>query len=111
MGRKRRGSQAFTFDQSEETLRQNESIVNLYQNKTFQPPEPQPIETITEEGDQGTKPNQRLKRGAVASPNGMLVLGSKKSLRQIQAYKFWKQDDKVILKYFTFDFTMEKFDP
>jgi len=94
MGRKRRGSQAFTFDQSEETLRQNESIVNLYQNKTFQPPEPQPIETITEEGDQGTKPNQRLKRGAVASPNGMLVLGSRKSLRQIQTYKFWKQDDK-----------------
>ena len=48
MGRKRRGSQAFTFDQSEETLKQNESIVNLYQNKTFQPPEPQPIETINE---------------------------------------------------------------
>jgi len=94
MGRKRRGSQAFTFDQSEETLKQNESIVNLYQNKTFQPPEPQPIETINEEGDHEQKQNQRSKRGVVSSPDGTLVLGSNKSLRQIQTYKFWKQDDK-----------------
>jgi len=94
MGRKRRGSQAFTFDQSEETLKQNESIVNLYQNKTFQPPEPQPIETINEEGDHEQKQNQRSKRGVVSSPDGTLVLGSNKSLRQIQTYKYWKQDDK-----------------
>ena len=37
MGKKRRGSQAFAFEQSEETLLQNENILKLYKNQTFEP--------------------------------------------------------------------------
>ena len=92
MGRKRRGSQAFCFDQSEETLAQNETIVNLYKNKVFIPPEPKLFETIFEEGEKTG--NQRAKRGNSSSTDGTLVLGANKSSRQITTYKFWKQDDK-----------------
>jgi len=90
MGRKRRGSQAFTFEQSEETLLQNENIVKLYQNKTFEPPEPQELETIREEGALASA--KRTKRGE--TEDGSLVLGVSKSRRIIVDYKFWKQDDK-----------------
>ena len=89
MGRKRRGSQAFAFEQSEETLRQNENILKLYQNQTFEPPEPQPLETIREEGS--VDPAKRAKRGE--SVDGTLVLGVSKARRIITDYKFWKQDD------------------
>ena len=41
---RRRGSQAFQFEQSEETLQQNESICNLYQNKNYVPPDPGELE-------------------------------------------------------------------
>ena len=96
MGRKRRGSQAFHFEQSEETLKQNESIVKLYQNKTFEPPEPKEYETILEEGNESvSNTNGRAKRGqAQPSKDGFLVLGLNKSSRKILEYKFWKQDDK-----------------
>ena len=57
MGRKRRGSQAFNFEQSHETLLQNENIVKLYQNKTFEPPEPKLYETLIEEGGTPTIEN------------------------------------------------------
>ena len=90
MGRKRRGSQAFSFEQSEETLRQNENILKLYKNQTFEPPEPQPLETIREEGSAETA--KRAKRGE--SEDGALVLGLSKARRIIADYKFWKQDDK-----------------
>ena len=43
---RRRGSQAFQFEQSEETLQQNESICNLYQNKNYVPPEPGELEVL-----------------------------------------------------------------
>jgi len=92
MGRKRRGSQAFSFEQSEETLMQNETIVKLYQNKTFLPPEQKEFETINEEGAEKTA--QRAKRGQNVSLDGTLVLGNGKALRKILEYKFWKQDDK-----------------
>ena len=92
MGRKRRGSQAFNFEQSQETLMQNESIVKLYQNKTFVPPEPKEFETINEEGIDKTV--QRAKRGQNVSLDGTLVLGNGKALRKILEYKYWKQDDK-----------------
>ena len=96
MGRKRRGSQAFNFEQSEETLMQNETIVKLYQNKTFEHPEPREFETILEEGhEHEPTSNARAKRGqAKPSKDGSLVLGLNKSLRKITEYKFWKQDDK-----------------
>ena len=94
MGRKRRGSQAFNFEQSEETLLQNENIVKLYQNKTFEPPEPKEFETILEEGNKPVS-NGRVKRGqAQPSTDGSLVLGLSKSSRKILEYKYWKQDDK-----------------
>lgn len=94
MGRKRRGSQAFNFEQSEETLLQNETIVKLYQNKTFEPPEPKEFETILEEGNRPVS-NGRVKRGqAQPSTDGSLVLGLSKSSRKISEYKYWKQDDK-----------------
>lgn len=96
MGRKRRGSQAFHFEQSEETLKQNETIVKLYQNKTFEPPEPKEYETILEEGNGPvSNSNCRAKRGqAKPSKDGSLVLGLNKSPRKILEYKYWKQDDK-----------------
>jgi len=94
MGRKRRGSQAFNFEQSQETLLQNETIVKLYQNKTFEPPEPKEFETILEEGNKPVS-NGRVKRGqAQPSTDGSLVLGLSKSSRKILEYKYWKQDDK-----------------
>ena len=71
MGRKRRGSQAFTFEQTEETLMQNETIVKLYQNKTFLPPEQKEFETINEEGAEKTA--QRVKRGQKCG-NGFILL-------------------------------------
>ena len=90
MGKKRRGSQAFAFEQSEETLLQNENILKLYKNQTFEPPEPRALETIREEGNgDGAK---RAKRGE--SEDGSLVLGLFKARRIISDYKFWKQDDK-----------------
>ena len=90
MGRKRRGSQAFAFEQSEETLLQNENLLKLYKNETFEPPEPQPLETIREEGICETA--KRAKRGE--SHDGLLVLGFSKERRIITDYKFWKQDNK-----------------
>ena len=65
MGRKRRGSQAFNFEQSHETLLQNENIVKLYQNKTFEPPEPKLYETLIEEGAAPNVENTRAKRGQI----------------------------------------------
>ena len=62
MGRKRRGSQAFNFEQSEETLLQNETIVKLYQNKTFEPPEPKEFETILEEGNRPVSNGRKIVR-------------------------------------------------
>ena len=90
MGKKRRGSQAFSFEQSEETLRQNENIVKLYKNQTFEAPEPRALETIREEGSGENA--KRAKRGE--SEDGSLVLGLLKARRIISDYKFWKQDDK-----------------
>lgn len=92
MGRKRRGSQAFTFEQTEETLLQNESIVKLYQNKTFEPPDPTLLETIQEEAGDGQTGPRRVKRGE--NEDGVLVLGVNKARRVIEDYRFWKQDDK-----------------
>ena len=94
MGRKRRGSQAFNFEQSHETLLQNENIVKLYQNKTFEPPEPKLYETLIEEGAAPNVENTRAKRGQIPSKDGTLVLGINKLSRKIEDYKFWKQDDK-----------------
>ena len=95
MGRKRRGSQAFNFEQSHETLLQNENIVKLYQNKTFEPPEPKLYETLIEEGGTPTIENTRAKRGQIIpNKDGTLVLGLNKLSRKIEDYKFWKQDDK-----------------
>ena len=94
MGRKRRGSQAFNFEQSHETLLQNENIVKLYQNKTFEPPEPKLYETLIEEGAAPTIENTRAKRGQIPNKDGTLVLGLNKLSRKIEDYKFWKQDDK-----------------
>ena len=94
MGKKRRGSQAFYFEQSEETLKENETIVNLYQNKTFVPPEPKLYETILEEGN-NTPTTARAKRGQVqASKDGSLVLGLNKSSRTISENKYWRQGSK-----------------
>ena len=45
-GSRRRGSQAFQFKQSEETLQQNETICNLYQNKNYVPPDPGELEVV-----------------------------------------------------------------
>ena len=49
MGRKRRDSKAFCFEQSEETLLLNENLVKLYQNKNFTLPDQVELETIFEE--------------------------------------------------------------
>ena len=96
MVKRRRGSQAFNFEQSQETLLQNETIVNLYKNKVFVPPDPKELETILEEYCQ--QKVQRAKRGQVSSVDGSLVLGVNKSKRAIEEYKFWKKDDKERIK-------------
>ena len=83
MGKKRRGSQAFAFEQSEETLRQNENILKLYIKQTFERPEPRALETIREEGNgDGAK---RAKRGASSRQDGSFPttsVGSKTTKNQ-----------------------------
>jgi len=95
--KKRRSSQVFNFQQTEETkeeaLEQNEALKDLYQNKNYVQPEPKEFETIIEEG--GEKEEHRSRRGAAAvTQDGGLVLGRGKDTRSIEGYKFWKQDDK-----------------
>ena len=64
--KKRRSSQVFNFQQTEETkeeaLEQNEALKDLYQNKNYVQPEPKEFETIIEEC--GEKEEHRSIRGA-----------------------------------------------
>ena len=91
--KKRRSSQVFHFEQTEEALEENEAIRDLYQNKKFVMPEPLELETIIEEGVE--KEEHRARRGApVVSCDGGLVLGVGRGRRIIEGYKYWKQDDK-----------------
>ena len=91
--KKRRSSQVFHFEQTEEALEENEAIRDLYQNKKFVMPEPLELETIIEERVE--KEEHRARRGAPAvSCDGGLVLGVGRGRRIIEGYKYWKQDDK-----------------
>lgn len=91
--KRRRNSQVFNFEQTDEALEENEALKDLYQNKKFVLPEPSELETIIEEG--ARKEVHRARRGTPSiSEDGGLVLGVGKSKRLIEGYKFWKQDDK-----------------
>eukprot|EP00090_Calanus_glacialis_P012565 TRINITY_DN21171_c0_g1_i2.p1 TRINITY_DN21171_c0_g1~~TRINITY_DN21171_c0_g1_i2.p1 ORF type:complete len:792 (-),score=260.97 TRINITY_DN21171_c0_g1_i2:221-2596(-) len=91
--KKRRSSQVFHFEQTEEALEENEALRDLYQNKNFIHPDPKELETIIEEG--GEKEDQRARRGvALVAEDGGLVVGKGKGRRTIEGYKYWKQDDK-----------------
>ena len=67
---KRRGSQAFRFEQAEETLLQNETICNLYQNKNYVAPSPLALETIPEESVMKIK-DKRFRRREGALPGAV----------------------------------------
>jgi len=92
--KKRRSSQVFNFEQTEEALEENQVLKDLYQNKNFVSPDPGELETIIEEGV-GKKEEHRTRRGTPnVSDDGGLILGMGKAKRTIEGYKFWKQDDK-----------------
>lgn len=96
--KKRRGSQMFKFEQNEETLLQNEAIINLYNNKNYAPPEQKALETIYEDF-QNNRKTLRPKRGSSSSTgNDSFLLGKNLEKRFIEDYRFWKQDDKDRLK-------------
>ena len=84
---KRRGSQAFRFEQTEETLLQNETICNLYNNKNYVAPSPSQLESITEEVQQEKDRRVRRAEGVSGSP------AVKKSQRFLEPYKFWRVDN------------------
>ena len=84
---KRRGSQAFRFEQTEETLLQNETICNLYNNKNYVAPSPSQLESITEEEKQDKDKRVRRGEGVSGSP------AVKKSKRFLEPYKFWRVDN------------------
>jgi len=91
--KRRRNSQVFNFEQTDETLEENETLKDLYQNKNYVLPEPCELETIVEEG--ARKEEHRARRGTpTVSEDGGLKLGVGKGKRIIEGYKFWKQDDK-----------------
>jgi len=92
--KKRRSSQVFNFEQTEEALEENQALKDLYQNKNFVLPDLRELETIIEEGG-GKKEEHRTRRGTQnVSEDGGLLLGMGKAKRTIEGYKFWKQDDK-----------------
>ena len=92
--KKRRSSQVFNFEQTEEALEENQVLKDLYQNKNFILPNPGELETIIEEGV-GKKEEQRTRRGTPSvSEDGGLLVGMAKAKRMIEGYNFWKQDDK-----------------
>jgi len=92
-GSRRRGSQAFQFEQSEETLQQNETICNLYQNKNYVPPDPGELEAIVEESTPDETQGGRARRNVVDSQGGFAI-GVKKEKRVIEPYKYWRVDNK-----------------
>jgi len=96
--KKRRSSQVFHFEQTQETLEENEKLKELYQNKNYVLPEVKEFETIVEErSDVGNA--QRSRRAAqTVSPDGGLILGMQLGKRMIMEYKYWKQDDKERIK-------------
>jgi hypothetical protein len=85
---KRRGSQAFRFEQTEETLLQNEAICDLYKNKNYVAPEPKEWESILEEAAPVEPPRGRRADGAQAGR-----LGAKEK-RFVEEYKYWRVDNK-----------------
>ena len=78
---KRRGSQAFIFEQTEETLLQNESLCSLYKNKNYQSPVAKELESISEEPPKVVEA-QRSRRGP-----DTLVQGLKSETRFIATYQ------------------------
>lgn len=91
-GSRRRGSQAFQFEQSEETLQQNETICNLYQNKNYVPPDPGELEAIVEESTPEETQGGRARRAV--DGQGGFAIGVKKEKRVIEPYKYWRVDNK-----------------
>jgi len=91
-GSRRRGSQAFQFEQSEETLQQNETICNLYQNKNYVPPDPGELEAIVEESNTEETQGGRARRAV--DGQGGFAIGVRKEKRVIEPYKYWRVDNK-----------------
>jgi len=91
-GSRRRGSQAFQFEQSEETLQQNETICNLYQNKNYVPPDPGELEAIVEESTPEETQGGRARRAV--DGQGAFAIGVRKEKRVIEPYKYWRVDNK-----------------
>lgn len=83
---RRRGSQAFTFEQSEETMLLNETLQNLYRNKTYVAPQPKEIESIREEEEQEARCRSRREKVSYHEV--------KKEKRFLETYQFWRVDNK-----------------
>jgi len=96
--KKRRRSQVFQFEQSQEALEENEKLKELYQNKNYVLPVPKELETIVEERHDVIN-DQRSRRAAqIVSADGGLILGTQLGKRMIHEYRYWKQDDKERIK-------------
>lgn len=78
----RRESQVFKELRIFENPEDDEELVALYRNKNFVPPAPRQFETLFEGPRRGL------------SEEGELLLGRNQGKRYIEAYQYWKQNDK-----------------
>merc|ERR1719334_2728523 len=89
--KKRRNSQVYNFEQTEETLEGNERLKELYKSKSYVHPEVKEFETIIEESNEDMEQwSRRYNTG--------LILGKQLGKRMVMEYKYWKQDDQERLK-------------
>ena len=100
--KKRRSSQVFHFEQTRETLEENEKLKELYQNKNYVLPEVKEIETIVEERSDVDIAQRSRRAAQTVSPDGGLILGMQLGKRMIMEYKYWKQDYKERIKRWNF---------
>ena len=95
--KKRRNSQVYNFEQTEETLEGNERLRELYTNKSYVHPGVKELETIIEESNENMEQWSR-RYTATVSPDGGLILGKQLGKRMVMEYKYLKQDDQERLK-------------
>ena len=101
---RRRGSQAFQFEQSEETLLQSETLQNLYTNKNYVAPLPRKLESIQEmeevecisSGGQETRSRREVKnKKRFIEPNQFLKVDDERNKRRkVMVQKLWKGRNK-----------------
>ena len=91
---RRRGSQAFTFEQSEETLLQSETLQNLYKNKNYVAPQPKEMESIQEVEEHEVRSRSSGGQEARSRREKVVHHELNNEKRFLEPYKFWRVDDK-----------------